>query len=117
MNKISRTPLPASQPEEWRLEASIVSLLTLTDEDNRLICPPFRILPTSEVFLHLFYQSNKLIQEFPLYYQHIKKPIDLKKIAESIRAGNYATWQSLEADIQLMCKNAREFNEPGSMVS
>ena len=44
-----RTPTPASQPEEWRLEAAIVSLLNLADEDNRLISQPFRVLPKPEV--------------------------------------------------------------------
>uniref|UniRef100_A0A1I8BFX7 Bromo domain-containing protein n=1 Tax=Meloidogyne hapla TaxID=6305 RepID=A0A1I8BFX7_MELHA len=77
-------------------------MLTLTDKDNRLISPPFRVLPTP--------------QEFPLYYEHIKKPIDLRKISENIRAGKYQTWSGLKEDVQLMCKNARDFNEPGSTI-
>ncbi|KAL7077171.1 hypothetical protein ACQ4LE_004109 [Meloidogyne hapla] len=98
-----RSPTPvADQIEQWRLEAAIVSMLTLTDKDNRLISPPFRVLPTP--------------QEFPLYYEHIKKPIDLRKISENIRAGKYQTWSGLKEDVQLMCKNARDFNEPGSTV-
>uniref|UniRef100_A0A914I7V8 Bromo domain-containing protein n=1 Tax=Globodera rostochiensis TaxID=31243 RepID=A0A914I7V8_GLORO len=96
------TPASDGPPEEWRLEAAIVSLLTLTDGDNRLICPPFRVLPTPE--------------EFPLYYEHVKNPIDLKRIAERVRAGHYTDWAALEADIQLMCQNAKDFNESGSMV-
>uniref|UniRef100_A0A915LFE1 Bromo domain-containing protein n=1 Tax=Meloidogyne javanica TaxID=6303 RepID=A0A915LFE1_MELJA len=77
-------------------------MLTLADKDNRVISPPFRVLPTP--------------QEFPLYYEHIKKPIDIRKISENIRAGKYQTWEALKDDVQLMCKNARDFNEPGSTV-
>ncbi|CAK5113419.1 unnamed protein product [Meloidogyne enterolobii] len=77
-------------------------MLTLADKDNRVISPPFRVLPTP--------------QEFPLYYEHIKKPIDIRKISENVRAGKYQTWEALKDDVQLMCKNARDFNEPGSTV-
>ncbi|KAL3099059.1 hypothetical protein niasHS_001047 [Heterodera schachtii] len=101
------TPVPtaataAGPPEEWRLEAAIVSLLTLTDGDNRLICPPFRVLPTPT--------------EFPLYYEHITNPIDLKCIAERARAGHYTDWAAIEVDIQLLCQNTKDFSESGQML-
>ncbi|KAL3098913.1 hypothetical protein niasHT_024668 [Heterodera trifolii] len=102
------TPVPtaaataAGPPEEWRLEAAIVSLLTLTDGDNRLICPPFRVLPTPT--------------EFPLYYEHITNPIDLKCIAERARSGHYTDWAAIDADIQLLCQNTKDFSESGQML-
>jgi hypothetical protein len=35
--------------EEYRLEAVLASLLQLSDNQNRLLCPPFRVLDTKEV--------------------------------------------------------------------
>lgn len=45
-----RTKGPAaSNMEEWRLEAVLVSLLELSDSQGRLLCPPFRILESRQV--------------------------------------------------------------------
>ncbi|KAI1728891.1 bromodomain-containing protein [Ditylenchus destructor] len=93
----------AAEPAlEERLEAVLASLLTLTDNQNRLLCPPFRVLDSRE--------------NFPIYYDHIKNPIDMKMIAQNIRDEKYTTWAAFEADIKLMCKNAKAFNEPGSTI-
>uniref|UniRef100_A0A915DFK5 Protein polybromo-1 n=1 Tax=Ditylenchus dipsaci TaxID=166011 RepID=A0A915DFK5_9BILA len=74
----------------------------LSDNQNRLLCPPFRVLDSKE--------------EFPLYYEHIKSPIDMKMIAAKIRSGQYTSWQLFESDIRLMCRNAKAFNEPSSTI-
>lgn len=34
-----------------------------------------------------------------------------------IRSGEYRTWQQFDADFRLMCKNAKAFNELGSVIS
>uniref|UniRef100_A0A914R2I3 Bromo domain-containing protein n=1 Tax=Parascaris equorum TaxID=6256 RepID=A0A914R2I3_PAREQ len=57
------------------------------------------------------------LQEFPAYYARIKKPIDLKQISEKARAGHYQTWAEFDADFRLMCKNAKMFNETGSVIN
>uniref|UniRef100_A0A915PSR4 Protein polybromo-1 n=1 Tax=Setaria digitata TaxID=48799 RepID=A0A915PSR4_9BILA len=85
------------------LEEIIVCTLELTDETGRLLSPPFRVLLSRE--------------EFPTYYDRIKKPIDLKQITIKIRSGEYQTWQQFDADFRLMCKNAKAFNELGSVIS
>ncbi|VDK76275.1 unnamed protein product, partial [Onchocerca ochengi] len=85
------------------LEEIIACTLELTDETGRLLSPPFRVLLSQE--------------EFPTYYDRIKKPIDLKQIAIKIRSGEYHTWQQFDADFRLMCKNAKAFNELGSVIS
>ena len=46
----------------------------------------------------------------------IADPIDLKTIATNIRDGEYNDLAGLEEDINLMCKNAQSFNEPGSQI-
>uniref|UniRef100_F1KQ15 Protein polybromo-1 n=1 Tax=Ascaris suum TaxID=6253 RepID=F1KQ15_ASCSU len=85
------------------LEEVLASTLELTDETGRLLSPPFRVLLPPE--------------EFPAYYARIKKPIDLKQISEKARAGHYQTWAEFDADFRLMCKNAKVFNETGSIIN
>ncbi|VDM46535.1 unnamed protein product [Toxocara canis] len=85
------------------LEEVLASTLELTDETGRLLSPPFRVLLPPE--------------EFPTYYVKIKKPIDLKRIAEKARGGLYRTWADFDADFRLMCKNAKIFNETGSVIN
>ncbi len=62
----------------------------------------FRLLPSQK--------------RYPEYYQVIKEPIDLKTIASHIVEGKYESLTQLEEDINLMCKNAQTFNEPGSQI-
>lgn len=51
MNKRgTRTSTPLSL-DEYRLEAMLGSLLALTDNHERRISPPFRVLACKEVFL------------------------------------------------------------------
>ena len=62
-------------------------------------------------------KSHLLFQRYPEYYQVITEPIDLKTIATKIVEGEYTTINQCEDDLNLMCKNAMTFNEPGSQVS
>src|SRR4051812_31261116 len=88
--------------EEWRMEAVICAILEERDKDGRIICPPFRVLVSPE--------------ELPMYYQVIKEPIDLQKIAHKIRNGEYATWTDFSNDLKLMYSNAKQFNQPSSSI-
>jgi hypothetical protein len=56
------------------------------------------------------------VQQFPEYYARIPNPIDLRTIAERMRALEYRSLANMESDIITMCKNARAFNEPQSMI-
>lgn len=104
LRRTTRTPnfVTTSAVDEWRLEAVMASLLDLSDNQGRLLCPPFRVLESKE--------------EFPVYYEQIKNPIDLKTIAENIYNEKYSSWNAYESDIKLLCKNAKTFNEPGSVI-
>lgn len=42
--------------------------------------------------------------------------MDLRTIAQRIQNREYSNLDELEKDLQLMVKNARTFNEPGSMI-
>jgi len=65
------------QPEEWRLEAALVSLLTLTCGDKRLVCAPFRVLPNIQV--QLSYRSIKVTvadcRNFPTIMKQLKRQL------------------------------------------
>ena len=56
------------------------------------------------------------LQEYPDYYEVIKKPIDLEKIGQRVKASNYENLEELLADIAQMCDNACRYNEPDSQI-
>lgn len=57
-----------------------------------------------------------LMQEYPDYYEVIKKPIDLEKIGQKVKASHYENLEELLADIVLMFDNACRYNEPDSQI-
>ncbi|XP_003378659.1 putative bromodomain protein [Trichinella spiralis] len=67
---------------------------------GRLLCDAFRLLPSKELW--------------PDYYETIRDPIDLQLIAKRVRSGRYRNLNDIERDFNLLCRNARLFNEPGS---
>ncbi len=46
----------------------------------------------------------------------IKNPKDLKTIATRMQSGEFETLHELEEDLNVLCKNAMTFNEPGSQI-
>uniref|UniRef100_A0A1I7S1Y9 Protein polybromo-1 n=1 Tax=Bursaphelenchus xylophilus TaxID=6326 RepID=A0A1I7S1Y9_BURXY len=88
--------------EEWRLQAVVCAILDLTDKQGRLLCPPFRVLAPRD--------------KFPEYYEAVQNPIDLQKIGQKIRNGEYASWKEFQDDLRLLFRNAKTFNEPGSVI-
>ena len=56
------------------------------------------------------------LQEYPDYYEVIKKPIDLEKIGHKVKASNYESLDELLSDIVLMFDNACRYNEPDSQI-
>ncbi|XP_065097827.1 protein polybromo-1 isoform X2 [Paramisgurnus dabryanus] len=75
--------------------------LTYT-EHGRLISELFQRLPSKV--------------QYPDYYAIIKEPIDLKTIAQRIQMGFYKSVNHMAKDIELLAKNAKTYNEPGSQV-
>ncbi|XP_062842241.1 protein polybromo-1 isoform X2 [Trichomycterus rosablanca] len=65
----------------------------------------------SELFLRL---PSKI--QYPDYYAIIKEPIDLRAIAQRIQIGYYKCVNQMSKDIDLLVKNAKTYNEPGSQV-
>ncbi|TVY27762.1 Chromatin structure-remodeling complex subunit [Lachnellula hyalina] len=72
------------------------------DEGGRLIIGPFVALPSKK--------------DYPDYYQFIKVPISMKMIEKKIKKEEYSSLSDLRRDIQLLCTNAKTYNDDGSMI-
>ncbi|XP_044002425.1 protein polybromo-1-like [Aphidius gifuensis] len=66
--------------------------------------------------LHIVFQLKPSKKLYPEYYEVIETPIDLKTIARKIQDGSYNYLNEMERDLMLMCRNACDFNEPGSQI-
>ncbi|XP_051528999.1 protein polybromo-1-like isoform X4 [Myxocyprinus asiaticus] len=77
------------------------AVLTYT-EHGRLISELFQRLPSK--------------MQYPDYYAVIKDPIDLKTISHRRQMGYYKSVNHMAKDIDLLVKNAKTYNEPGSQV-
>ncbi|XP_076003333.1 LOW QUALITY PROTEIN: protein polybromo-1-like [Genypterus blacodes] len=71
--------------------------------------------PTGRLVSELFQKLPSRVQ-YPDYYAIIKEPIDLKIIAQKNQMGQYRTVSAMAKDIDLLVKNAKTYNEPGSQV-
>ncbi|XP_058148585.1 protein polybromo-1 isoform X5 [Dasypus novemcinctus] len=84
------------------LEQLLESIVVATNPSGRLISELFQKLPSKV--------------QYPDYYAIIKEPIDLKTIAQRIQNGSYKSIHAMAKDIDLLAKNAKTYNEPGSQV-
>ncbi|KAL8212373.1 UNVERIFIED_CONTAM: Protein polybromo-1 [Gekko kuhli] len=84
------------------LEQLLEAVVVATNPSGRLISELFQKLPSKV--------------QYPDYYAIIKEPIDLKTIAQRIQNGSYKSIHAMAKDIDLLVKNAKTYNEPGSQV-
>uniref|UniRef100_A0A8D3E6I9 Protein polybromo-1 n=1 Tax=Scophthalmus maximus TaxID=52904 RepID=A0A8D3E6I9_SCOMX len=84
------------------LEQLLEAVVSHSDPSGRLVSELFQKLPSK---VH-----------YPDYYAVIKDPIDLRTIAQRIQIGHYKGINAMAKDIDLMAKNAKTYNEPGSQV-
>ncbi|XP_064580432.1 protein polybromo-1 isoform X15 [Zonotrichia leucophrys gambelii] len=84
------------------LEQLLDAIAVATNPSGRLISELFQKLPSKV--------------QYPDYYAIIKEPIDLKTIAQRIQNGTYKSIHAMAKDIDLLAKNAKTYNEPGSQV-
>lgn len=69
---------------------------------TRIIIGPFLELPPK--------------RDYPDYYQFIQEPIAVDMVEKKIRGEKYSSLKELGADIALLVKNAKTYNEDGSMI-
>ncbi|XP_036068011.1 polybromo 1, like isoform X2 [Oryzias melastigma] len=84
------------------LEQLLEAIVSQADTSGRLVSELFQKLPSKV--------------QYPDYYAIIKEPIDLRMIAQRIQIGHYKTVSAMAKDIDLMTKNAKTYNEPGSQI-
>ncbi|XP_028970113.1 polybromo 1, like isoform X4 [Esox lucius] len=84
------------------LEQLLDAVVSYTDPSGRVISELFQKLPSK--------------MHYPDYYAVIKEPIDLRAIAQRIQIGYYKSVSAMAKDIDLLAKNAKTYNEPGSQV-
>uniref|UniRef100_A0A3B3VLJ7 Protein polybromo-1 n=1 Tax=Poecilia latipinna TaxID=48699 RepID=A0A3B3VLJ7_9TELE len=84
------------------LEQLLEAIVSHTDPSGHLVSELFQKLPSKV--------------QYPDYYAIIKEPIDLRTIAQRIQIGYYKSVHAMAKDIDLMTKNAKTYNEPGSQV-
>uniref|UniRef100_A0A672IFW4 Protein polybromo-1 n=1 Tax=Salarias fasciatus TaxID=181472 RepID=A0A672IFW4_SALFA len=93
---------PSAGSLKEMLEQLLEAVVSHTDSAGRLVSELFQKLPSK---VH-----------YPDYYAIIKEPIDLRTIAQRIQIGFYKSVSAMAKDIDLMAKNAKTYNEPGSQV-
>ncbi|XP_048462115.1 protein polybromo-1 isoform X4 [Rhincodon typus] len=71
--------------------------------------------PTGHLISELFQKLPSKVQ-YPDYYEIIKEPIDLKTVAQRIQNGVYKSVNVMARDIELLVRNAKTYNEPGSPI-
>ncbi|XP_022095945.1 protein polybromo-1-like isoform X3 [Acanthaster planci] len=89
-------------PLEQKLNDLYGTIYDYTDSNGRELAAPFIRLPTKN--------------EYPEYYQVIKKPIDMQKIQQRLSAKQYEQLDDMVTDFLLMFDNACKFNEPDSLI-
>eukprot|EP00042_Codosiga_hollandica_P041011 m.361830 g.361830 ORF g.361830 m.361830 type:complete len:538 (+) comp56010_c0_seq19:142-1755(+) len=94
----------ASLADRMKRVITTVLAVTDTDEDNqeRRVCDLFLSKPSR--------------QDYPDYYEVIKKPVFLDDIQERLRSGEYQSLEQLQTDFFQMVKNAQTYNERDSQI-
>ncbi|KAJ0170793.1 hypothetical protein K1T71_013565 [Dendrolimus kikuchii] len=88
--------------EEDNVFEELFNTVMTANVEGRPIYPAFQFLPSK--------------RRYPEYFSVIDSPIDLKTIAQKIQGGEYTNLNELDRDLQTMCRNACNFNEPGSQI-
>lgn len=96
--------LAPNPPELTKQMKKLVKFVVryVDDSTSRNLAEIFMVLPTRK--------------ELPDYYQIIKHPVDIRKIRERINSHKYRSFDDLEEDFTLMCKNAQTYNIEGSII-
>jgi protein polybromo-1 len=56
------------------------------------------------------------MQEYPDYYEVIKKPMDMQRVQQKLLSSQYDTLEDMVADFVQMFDNACKYNEPESVI-
>lgn len=57
-----------------------------------------------------------MLQDYPDYYEVIKKPVDMQRVQQRMSGNQYETVEDMVADFVQMFDNACKYNEPDSLI-
>jgi len=66
--------------------------------------------------LRLLNYCGVFAQDYPDYYEIIRRPIDMQKVLQRMTAMQYQTVDDMVTDFVLMFDNACKYNEPDSLI-
>ncbi|XP_075148339.1 protein polybromo [Haematobia irritans] len=72
--------------------------------------------PKGKRQLSLIFSKLPSKADYPDYYDIIKEPMDMERIANKLKQGLYETVDDLAADFLLMLENSCKYNEPDSQI-
>lgn len=72
--------------------------------------------PKANRQLALIFMKLPSKNDYPDYYEVIKNPIDMERIAYKLKNSNYSTLEEMVSDFVLMFDNACKYNEPDSQI-
>ncbi|GBP69256.1 Protein polybromo-1 [Eumeta japonica] len=92
--------------------------LTPVDQKLRTLYDAIRDFrdPKANRQLALIFMKLPNKNDYPDYYELIKHPIDMEKIAQKLKLGIYNSVNELASDFILMFDNACKYNEPDSQI-
>ncbi|XP_072181869.1 protein polybromo-1-like [Diadema setosum] len=99
---VKRSPAKTLSPTAQKLNDLFNAIKDYTDQHGRELSPPFIRLPSKN--------------EYPEYYQVIKRPMDMQRIQQKIMSRGYDQLEDMVNDFLLMFDNACKFNEPDSLI-
>uniref|UniRef100_A0A8C7GT76 Bromo domain-containing protein n=1 Tax=Oncorhynchus kisutch TaxID=8019 RepID=A0A8C7GT76_ONCKI len=99
------------------LEQLLDAVVKFSEPSGHLVSDLFQKLPklcVETVLIVDFFLFSP--PQYPDYYAVVKDPIDLKIISQKIQMSLYRSVSAMAKDIDLLAKNAKTYNEPGSQV-
>lgn len=127
MIKPKKPPLPPT-PTMVKMRSLFSAIKDYKDPKGRQLSIIFNKLPskivsyiiknlgTKMLMIYYFSQFHRCLQEYPDYYEVIKKPINLEIISQKLKGNCYESLDDLVSDFVLMFDNACKYNEPDSQI-
>ncbi|XP_076447907.1 protein polybromo-1-like isoform X4 [Babylonia areolata] len=105
-----RSKSKTSSPMSQKLQDLFESVRDYQDKAGRALSTPFIKLPLKSV------RKRSVRQDYPDYYEVIKKPMDMQRIQQKLLTGQYDNLEDMVADFVQMFDNACKYNEPESVI-
>ena len=95
-------PVPSAEQVARLGQQVLERVLHAKDRDGDALAEPFMRLPSR--------------RQYPEYYVVIKRPLTLSDVRTRLKQQEYATFADVKHDFELICNNAKRFNERDSDI-